>query len=60
MDIIDKIAAKELRFPKVGSVHPCGACGEPDIARFLGSRKGKGRWEWLREHTLEDCRKRHD
>lgn len=52
------IAREELRWPKRGSVHPCSACGEPDVAQFTGVRRGKGQWRWLKEHALADCRKR--
>ena len=56
MDTLNNLFAKELRPPKVGSVHPCAACGEPDVAKFTGMKGGKGQWKWLKRHTLEDCR----
>ncbi len=58
MDALNKMLTEELQPPKVGSVHPCSACGESDVAQYLGTRKGKGRWKWLKQHTLTECRKR--
>ena len=60
MDILNQIAAKELKFPKVGSVHPCHFCGEPDVGRFLGVKRGKGQWKRLKTHTPADCDKRQE
>ena len=52
---LNDIARDALRFPKHGSVHECSACGQPDVAQFLGAKKGKGQWKWLIKHDLNDC-----
>ena len=53
---LNAIARAELRFPKRGSVHACILCETPGVFRFLGVRHGKGQWETLLPHTIEQCR----
>lgn len=52
---LNQIAKTELKWPKIGALHPCSICGKPEVFRFLGHKRGKGQWEEIQPHPLTAC-----
>ena len=44
MNIANRIAGRELRWPRKGATEPCILCGQ--LLRFEGRQRGRGRWEY--------------